>query len=173
MAKLSTNVLELSKLENQQILSGQSEFYLDEQIRQCLLLLEPEWSKKEIEIHPELEELLFYSNEQMLSLVWNNLIGNAIKFTPYGGEIHVEMRLSEDTVTVLVRDNGQGMSKETCAHVFEKFYQGDPSHAKHGNGIGLAVVQRAVTLCGGTVSVESELGVGSTFCVTLPRVEKE
>ena len=168
LALLSTNVLELSKLENQQILTGKSHFYLDEQIRQSILLLEPEWSKKEIEILPELEELSFYSNEQMLSLVWNNLIGNAVKFTPKGGEIRVEMRVGEGEVTVLVIDNGQGMSEEVRAHIFEKFFQGDPSRAKRGNGIGLAVVKRVVTLCGGSVEVESEIGQGSTFRVTLP-----
>lgn len=173
LARLSSSILELSKLENQQIVTGKTEFYLDEQIRQSLLLLEPEWSAKEIDILPELEELRFYSNEEMLALVWNNLIGNAVKFTPHGGEIRVEMRIGDGQVSVSVRDSGIGMTEEVRAHIFEKFYQGDPSHAKRGYGIGLAVVRRVVLLCGGEIKVESEIGKGSCFTVTLPIERKK
>ncbi len=168
LARLSSSILELSKLENQQIVTGKTEFYLDEQIRQSLLLLESEWSAKEIDIQPELEEVKFYSNEEMLSLVWSNLLGNAVKFTPRGGEIRVEMRVLQDWVSVTILDSGIGMTEEVRAHVFEKFYQGDPSHAKKGYGIGLAVANRVVLLCGGRIDVESEIGKGSRFTVMLP-----
>lgn len=168
LARLSTGVLELSKLENQQIVSGKQEFDLAEQIRQCILLQEPTWSEKEIEIFPELDDVKIYSNEELLERVWRNLISNALKFTPERGSVFVTLRQEEDTVIVQIRDTGVGMSEEVKAHIFEKFYQGEASHAVKGYGIGLALVKRALTLCGGTVAVESELGKGSCFTVTLP-----
>lgn len=169
LAKLATNVLELSKLENQQIVTDRQEFYLDEQLRQCILLQEPLWTEKEIEIIPELDEVKLLSNEELLSHIWLNLIGNAIKFTPDGGTVRVELKEGKDTVTVQISDTGIGMSEEVKAHIFEKFYQGDPSHHKKGYGIGLTMAQRAAKLCGGEISVESTPGAGSTFLVTLPR----
>lgn len=169
LARLSSNVLTLSKLENQQIVTGQTEFYLDEQIRQCILLYESEWSEKDIEIIPELETVRYRGNEEMLTLVWRNLIGNAIKFTPRGGCIRVGMTVADESVTVTVADNGIGMSPEVQARIFEKFYQGDPSHAHAGYGVGLALVHRILELMDGSVTVESREGCGSCFTVTLPR----
>lgn len=174
LAKLSTDVLELSKLENQQILTDLTEFYLDEQLRQCILLFEHAWTEKEIEMIPELEEFRIYSNEEMLSHVWKNLLSNAIKFTPPCGTIGVSLHASESEVTVKISDTGIGMTEEVRSHIFEKFYQGDTSHHHKGYGIGLTMVQRAVQLCGGQIRVESTLGEGSCFSVTLPiRRKKE
>ena len=172
LAKLSTNVLELSKLENQQILSDKTEFYLDEQLRQCILLFEPTWSEKEIEMIPELAEVKLYSNEELLSHVWKNLISNAIKFTPQGGCISVTLEKQNETVVVKISDSGIGMSEDVQKHIFEKFYQGDPSHHHKGYGIGLTMVDRALKLSGGSIAVESTPGVGSTFTVTMP-IEKK
>ena len=169
LAKLSTTVLELSRLENQQIVTGQTNFDLDEQIRRCILLLEPQWTEKELEIIPELEPLTIYSNEDITEQIWKNLIGNAVKFTPNGGTVSISMTADTERVCVTIADTGIGMSEETKAHMFEKFYQGDPSHHRMGYGIGLSVVDRAVKLCGGSIEVESEEGRGSRFTVTLPR----
>ena len=169
LAKLSIRVLELSKLENQQIVSDKTEFYLDEQLRQCILLEEPSWGEKGIEMIPDLEEVRFFGNEEMLSHVWRNLIGNAVKFTPEGGTVTVKLSTDEETVTVTVSDTGIGMNEETQAHIFDKFYQGEKSHTRVGYGIGLNVASRVVTLCGGTIEVKSQLGEGSTFIVRLPR----
>ena len=169
LARLSSNVLTLSKLENQQIVTGQTEFYLDEQIRQCILTQESDWTAKELEIIPELEPLLYYGNEEMLALIWRNLLGNAIKFTPRGGCIRITMSVGSNDVTVSVEDNGIGMSDAVRDRIFEKFYQGDTSHAHAGYGIGLALVGRVLQLVGGTVQVESEEGKGSRFTVVLPR----
>lgn len=168
LVRLSSNVLELSRLENQQIVTNQTVFYLDEQIRQSILLLEPEWTAKSLELLPDLCELRYYANEDMLSLIWKNLLSNAIKFTPAGGRIRVEMKLLDNCVEVSVTDSGIGMPDEIRAHIFEKFYQGDSSHSKKGYGIGLAVVQRVLKLCGGTVEVYSSPGEGSCFRVLLP-----
>lgn len=168
LARLSSNVLTLSKLENQQIVTGQTDFYLDEQIRQCILMLESDWTEKELEMIPELEPLLYHGNEEMLALVWRNLLANAIKFTPKGGFVKVTMAVDDRNVTVAVEDNGIGMTPAVRARIFEKFYQGDPSHAHAGYGIGLALVGRILQLVGGTVDVESEEGKGSRFTVVLP-----
>ncbi len=169
LARLSSSVLELSRLEHQRIVTNRTEFYLDEQIRQTILLFEKEWSEREIEIFPDLEECVVCFDEEMLALVWNNLISNAIKFTPDGGKISVRMSLGERTVTVEVEDNGIGMTEDVRKHVFEKFFQGDPSRGRKGYGIGLAIVSRVVALCCGSVEVESCENRGSVFRVTLPR----
>ncbi len=169
LAKLSTNVLELSKLENQQFAAGKSEFYLDEQLRQIILLLEGSWTEKNLEMIPELEEVKIYSSEEILAHVWKNLLSNAIKFTPEGGTVQVTLAATDTNVTVTVSDTGMGMSEEVKNHIFEKFYQGDPSRHHKGYGIGLTMVDRAVKLLNGRIAVESEEGRGSSFTVTLPR----
>ncbi len=168
LAKMATNILLLSKLENQAIVTEKTEFYLDEQIRTCLLLLEKQWSAKDIELNIDLDEVKYCFNEDMLSQVWLNLLGNAVKFTPRGGSIACALRADRDFVTVTIRDTGCGMDESTQQHIFEKFYQGDPSHAGDGNGIGLTIVGRILFLCHGSVQVDSRPGMGSTFTVTLP-----
>ena len=168
LTNMATSILLLSKLENQQIVTDKTEFYLDEQIRTCWLLLERQWTAKSIELDINLDETVYCFNEDMLSHVWLNLFENAIKFTPENGLISCTLHKAEDAVTVTVRDTGCGMDDDTREHIFEKFYQGDTSHSGKGNGIGLTIVGRIVELCGGTITVESRLGEGSTFTVTLP-----
>jgi signal transduction histidine kinase len=173
LAKLSINVLELSRLENQQIVTDRTAFFLDEQLRQSILLCEAAWSEKEIEMVPELDEVRYFGNEELLAHIWNNLLTNAIKFTPPRGTVHVCLSANEKSVTVTVSDTGEGMTPEVMAHIFEKFYQGDSSHHKSGYGIGLTMAHRAATLCGGTITVQSKRGQGSTFTVMLPRTEEK
>lgn len=168
LVKMSSNILLLSKLENQQIVTNQTEFSLDEQIRTCLLLLEKQWSAKEIELDVDLDPVNYCFNEDMLSHVWLNLFGNAIKFTPSMGKISCKLRQTGDTVTVTVSDTGIGMSNDQIAHAFDKFYQADQSHSGEGNGIGLTIVGRIMELCGGRILVESSVGMGSIFTVILP-----
>ncbi len=168
LSNMATNILLLSKLENQAIVTDRTEFYLDEQIRTCLLLLEKQWTDGEIELNIDLDEVKYRFNEDMLSHVWVNLLSNAFKFTPKGGMVTCKLRADETAVTVVISDTGAGMSEDVVGHIFEKFYQGDTSHTGAGNGIGLTIVGRILELCGGTVRVESKLGMGSTFTVTLP-----
>ena len=165
---MSQNVLLLSKLENQTIVSEKTKFYLDEQIRKCILLLEKFWIEKDIELDIDLDEIKYEFNEEMLSHVWINLISNAIKFTPAGGKIRCSLKVSEGWTVFEIEDSGNGMSEEIKSRIFEKFYQGDPSHSTSGNGIGLNIVHRIVTLAGGTVEVESQEKKGSKFTVYLP-----
>jgi signal transduction histidine kinase len=168
LATMSQNVLLLTKLENQNIVTEKSEFYVDEQIRNCILLLEKAWSDKNIELDIDLDEIKYVFNEEMLSHVWINLFSNAIKFTPAGGRIRCSLKSSDSGIVFKIEDNGDGMSEEVKSRIFEKFYQGDSSHATKGNGIGLNIVSRITTLAGGTVEVESEPQKGSKFTVCLP-----
>ena len=168
LSKLSINVLELSKLENQQLITDKEVFYLDEQLRQCILLCEPIWTAKNIEVIPELEEVRFFGNEEILSHVWNNLLGNAMKFTPENGTVTVRLWVENGEAVATVSDTGQGMTEEVQARIFERFYQADPSHHNAGHGIGLTIAERAATLSGGSISVQSSPSHGSTFTVRLP-----
>ncbi len=170
LSKMSTNILLLTKLENQQIVSEKTVFSLDEQIRNSIILLEPRWSEKNIELDLDLPDSVEYNfNEEMLSHVWINLITNAINFTGEDGKITVKLIENESFVTCSISDNGIGMNKETLNRIFEKFYQGDKSHQANGNGIGLNIVKRIVALASGEIKVDSSLGEGSTFTVILPR----
>ena len=166
---MSANVLLLSKLENQQIVTEQVEFDLDEQIRSSILLYEKEWSEKEIELDINLEPVKYTFNEEMLSHVFINLFSNAVKFTQKGGVISCNLYDNGSEIIYEITDSGIGMSEETVNRIFEKFYQGDASHSSLGNGIGLNIVSRVIALAGGEISVKSELNKGSTFKVKLPK----
>lgn len=170
LAKMSTNILLLTKLENQQIVSEKTVFSLDEQIRNSIILLENLWSEKNIELDLDLPDSIYYNfNEEMLSHVWINLITNAISFTGECGKITIKLTENENFVICMISDNGIGMDDETMDRIFEKFYQGDKSHHSGGNGIGLNIVKRIIALADGEIKVESKLGEGSTFTVILPR----
>ena len=170
LAQLITNILKLNKLENQQIFPKHTEFDLGEQLCQCLLQFEDAWERKGIEIETDIQEnVSVRSDEELLSLVWNNLFSNAMKFTPDGGTVSLGLREEGDWVVVTVSDTGCGMKPETGKHIFEKFYQGDTSHATQGNGLGLALVKRVVDILGGEIGVRSVYGQGSTFTVKIRR----
>lgn len=168
LANMSSSVLLLSKLETQSIVADKTSFSLDEQIRNCVLLLEKEWIDKNIELDIELDPIDYYFNEEMLSQIWINLLSNAIKFSNDGGTISLRLYPRDGLTVFEIADNGIGMSEETKNRIFEKFYQGDASRATRGNGIGLNIVKRILTLANGSVTVESELDMGSKFTVTLP-----
>ena len=170
LAQLITNILKLNKLENQQIFPQPKEFDLGEQLCECLLGFEDAWEAKKLEIETDIEDdVCIKSDPELLSLVWNNLISNAVKFTPDGGKIGVRLKAEEDHVAVSVSDTGCGMKPEIGQHIFEKFYQGDTSHATQGNGLGLALVKRVVDILNGEIGVQSVYGQGSTFTVKFKR----
>ena len=170
LAHLITNILKLNKLENQQIFPRAEEFDLSQQLCESLLQFEDAWEQKEINIETDIEDgVRIRSDEELLRLVWNNLISNAVKFTKEGGTVGVSLKTEGDRITVQVRDTGCGMKPETGVHIFEKFYQGDTSHATQGNGLGLALVKRVMDILNGEIGVESVYGEGSTFVVKLKR----
>lgn len=170
LAQLITNILKLNKLENQQIFPQPKEFDLGEQLCECLLGFEDAWEAKNLEIETDMEDdVRIKSDPELLSLVWNNLISNAVKFTPDGGTIGLSLKTEDGSVVVQVRDTGCGMKPEVGQHIFEKFYQGDTSHATQGNGLGLALVKRVVDILSGEIGVQSVYGQGSTFTVKFKR----
>ena len=172
LSGLVGNILLLSKVDNQVIQSRVSTFRLDEQIRQSVVLLEPKWEEKEIEFDVDLERVEYTGDENMLMHVWNNIIGNAIKFDPPGGYVGIKMKQRDGEITVTVEDSGPGVDEEAKKHIFDRFYQADSSHKEEGNGLGLALVKRIVDANKGRVTVENRIGSGCRFTVVLPRTYK-
>ena len=171
LAEMMTNILKLSRLENQQIFPQTTEFDLGEQLCECLLQFENVWEKKNIEIETDIaENVKVEADTELLSLVWNNLFSNAFKFTEEGGTVSVSLTATEHYAIVKLKDTGCGMAAEVGAHIFEKFYQGDTSHATEGNGLGLALVKRVIDIMQGEIGVESAVGMGTTFTVKIRRV---
>ena len=169
LSELITNILRLNKLENQNIYPDAKPYNLGEQLRECILAQESVWERKNIQMEIDIDDVMVEADGELLSLVWNNLLSNAIKFTDEGGTITVKVKEEKEWMKVSVADTGCGMNAETGRHIFEKFYQGDGSHGTQGNGLGLALVKRAIDITGGEISVQSTLGVGSTFVVRLPK----
>lgn len=168
LSVLCGSVLNLSKLENQQMITDKKVYRLDEQIRKAVLSLEPLWDSKSISFDIELPKQSYNNNEALIYHIWYNLISNAIKFAPENGTVTIKMSSADNAVVVSVADNGCGMSDDVKKHIFEKFYQGDATHKVEGNGLGLALVKRIVELCSGSISVESSPNNGSVFTITLP-----
>ena len=165
---LTSSILRLTKLEGQAIPENTREFSLDEQLRQVIMLMETEWSRKNIEMDIDMDECRICTEEELLRQVWQNLISNAVKFTGEGGTIRIILRHMDKGIIVRVTDNGIGMAEETMQKVFDQFYQGEPLSHGEGNGLGLTIVKKILDICGGKISVASKKGEGSTFTVELP-----
>jgi signal transduction histidine kinase len=172
LSTLVGNILLLSKIDNQSIETKQEEFSLDEQIRRSILLLELKWTEKNVEMDVDLQSIRYIGNPSLLMHVWNNLIGNAIKFTPEGSTVSIRLLESGKEIIFTVEDQGRGVSEDAKKHIFEKFYQGDSSHRQEGNGLGLALVKSIVDTVNGRISVEN-LEKGCRFNVTLPQYSHE
>ena len=172
LADMMTNILKLNRLENQQIYPNPATFDLGEQLCESLLQYESTWERKNIEIETDIaENVLVSADAELLSLVWNNLFSNAFKFTDDGGKVMLTLTADEKYATVRIADTGCGMSAEVGTHIFEKFYQGDTSHATQGNGLGLPLVKRVIDIMQGEIGVQSEVGVGTTFTVRIRRTD--
>ncbi|WP_339318912.1 HAMP domain-containing sensor histidine kinase [Paenibacillus sp. FSL R10-2734] len=176
LAALASNVLNISKIEAQAILSDRQPFNVGEQIRQCILLLHTKLTKKHISFKANVQDYEVSGNKEMLSQVWLNLLDNAIKFTPEHGEIEVTMKRVKDRIEITIRDNGEGISPSALPKVFAKFYQQDTSHSTAGNGLGLTIVRKIIGLHDGTITCDSVPSQGTIFTTLLPaskKVEKE
>jgi len=167
LSLLVSNILKLNKLENQGILPAAHPFDLGEQIRRCAVTFEDLWVRKNIVFEADFDEITVSYDENMLEIVWNNLLSNALKFTNPGGNISVNLKAINGYAQVSVSDTGCGMDEDTQKRVFDKFYQGDSSHSQEGNGLGLALAKRTIELLGGTITVESQPEQGATFTVCL------
>ena len=168
LSDLVGNILLLSKVNNQTISLKASTFRLDEQVRQSILALESKWEKKEIEFDIDLDEIEYTGYENLLSHVWLNLIDNAVKFSPQNGQIRIRLKQLDGSVTFSIWDNGLPIPKADIDRIFNKFYQGDNSHASEGNGLGLALVRKIVAAAHGTINVTSSEDAGTEFVVALP-----
>ncbi len=169
LSRLTGSILLLSKIENQSIPTNKTLYSLDEQIRQSVVGLETEWEKKQIELDVELDDQLYFGNESLMHHVWDNVIGNAIKFNKFGGFVRIKMTSDEKNVYVTIEDSGPGLDENAKKHVFDKFYQADSSHKDDGNGLGLALVKKILNLEGGSVSADNAEEGGCRFTVTLKK----
>lgn len=167
LSHVATNVLNLTKIENQNILTDVTKFNISEQIRSAALLLEDKWSKKDIDLNLDLGEFSITANEELLKQVWINLIDNAVKFSPKKGKVDISITENNHTLTFVVSNKGE-VSKESIKKIFNKFYQADESHAGEGNGVGLAIVKKITELHRGKIEASSDNGVVS-FTLTLPK----
>lgn len=168
LSSMATNVLNITKLENQTILSDVSRFNLSEQIRSCVLLLESKWVRKNLEFDLDMKEYQIRANEELLKQVWINLLDNAVKFSPEGGRIEIRVREETDRMLVSIQNHGPKIPEDKQDKIFNKFYQADESHAAQGNGVGLAIVKRIAQLHGGSVEVASS-EAATSFTVVLPK----
>lgn len=168
LSSLTGNILQLSHLEAKELPLEKTLFSLDEQLREIILMFENQWTHKNLHLDIDLDTVTFYGSSELLSQVWQNLIDNAVKFTDPDGCIRISLRSHSKEVSVTVADDGPGIPEAAKDRIFEKFYQGDPSHGSKGNGLGLALVKKIVALHAGEVSVDSKEGQGCVFTVTLP-----
>ncbi|MFZ7120229.1 MAG: sensor histidine kinase [Eubacteriaceae bacterium] len=168
LSLLSSNLLRLSELDSKVIREPASLFSLDEQIRKCILILESQWNKKDIDLDIELEEIFFWGDELLLQQAWINLIQNAIKFSNPKGTIKINLQKKDTIVKIDVIDNGIGIAEEDKEKIFKRFYKSDKSRSKEGNGLGLVIVKKIIELSRGKIYFESQQGKGSVFTVELP-----
>lgn len=167
LSELVGNVLMISKLESGTVDINKEAFRLDEQIRQSIMLLEPKWVEKDIEFDIELDDVVYDGDKNLLLHVWNNIIGNAIKFSPAGGLVTIRLESSVEGIVFSVDDCGPGICESAQKHIFDKFYQADSSHKQEGNGLGLSLVKRIVDMFEGTVTAENLPESGCRFKVVL------
>ena len=170
---LITNILKLNKLENQEIQEKHEIFNLPEALSDSVIEFETLIENKNIDLNCDFDDVVIFSSKSLLEIVWNNLISNAIKFTPNNGKIEISLKRKDRNAEIKVADTGCGMTSETGAKIFEKFYQGDTSHSTQGNGLGLALVKKVIDILGGEITVQSELNKGSTFTILLKDVVYE
>jgi len=167
LSSLVSNILLLSKIENQSIQAKRELYSLDEQIRETIVALETAWAPKNIELDVELDSVKYNGNEIMMRHVWSNVISNAIKFTPENSTVSIRLQNQKDKFVFSVIDQGEGLSDEAQKHLFDKFYQADTSHKSEGNGLGLALVKQILDIDGGNITAENVNGGGCQFTVTL------
>lgn len=168
LSNLAKNTILLSKISSQQMITDLESYDLGEQLRQCAIILSAEWLEKNIEFTGEFPHIEYWGNKELMQHLWLNILGNAVKYTPIGGEITAALTREGNLLRVRVTDTGEGMNQETLEHLFDPYYQGDTSHASKGLGLGLAISKKIVVLCDGTIRVKSEPGAGSEFLVELP-----
>lgn len=174
LACLVTDILRLNRIENQTIFPQSEEFDLSEEICSSLLSFEDVWTKKNINLYTDIEQgIMTKGDRDLMPLIWNNLFSNAFKFTPQDGEVRVTLKLYDNKSMLIVSDTGCGMNEETMRHIWDKFYQSNTLQKHEGNGLGLSMAKRVVSIFNGEIEVKSKEGKGSSFIVTLPSYKEE
>lgn len=169
MEGLISNILKLNKLENQQLLPSKKRYNLTEQLCGCMLVFEDEWEKKNLTIETDLQDdVMIECDSELLEIVWNNILSNAVKFNKVHGTISLKLYTQAGNAVVVISDTGCGIDSETSKHIFDKFYQGDSSRSTQGNGLGLALVKRIAHMINAKITVSSEPGIGTSFTVQVP-----
>jgi signal transduction histidine kinase len=172
LLSLINDILDLSKIEAGRMDLEVTTFYLPDAIENALLLVRERASRHGIKLDRVIDERLgdFTGDERKVKQILVNLLTNAVKFTPEGGQIKVEAGLGDSAVIVSVRDTGIGVAKDDQEAIFEEFRQASGNYAqkREGTGLGLTLTKRFVEMHGGRIWVESEPGKGSTFTFTLP-----
>ena len=168
LSEMATNILNLTKVENQSILTEVTRFNLSEQVRDCILLLENKWSQKNLRMLADFDEYEIHANEELLKQVWINILDNSIKFSPEHGEVGISISQASGVLTVSIKNSGLEISAKDQKHIFNKYWQGDTSHSSEGTGVGLSIARRITELHKGSISVMSASGE-TIFSVALPQ----
>lgn len=170
LSVMSTNSLNLTRVEKQTILTEKTQFNLSEQIRNCVLLLEKKWSEKNLELDLDLEEISVFANEEMLKQVFINLIDNAVKFSYENKELKLKLYKKEDKVVFSIRNYGLAISDADKEKIFTRFYRAENSMGIEGTGVGLAIVKKIVELHKGEILLHNESDF-TEFEVAIPSFE--
>ncbi len=170
LAQLASSILELSRLESSRIESEKERFSVSEQIRRAILMAESKWSARNLDFDLEIEEADYVGSSRLMNHVWVNVLDNAIKFSPDGAKLTLQVINEAEGIRVSIRDEGPGMDEATLARIFDQFYQGDTSHASEGNGLGMTLVHKVLRLHGADIQIDSAPGKGTEVTVTLPRL---
>jgi signal transduction histidine kinase len=170
LSSLSDNLLKLASLEARNMKFDSQPYRLDKQLRNLILASEPQWMEKQIDMQIFLDDIIITADEDLLSQVWINLIHNSIKFTPLGGKIRLDLHQSGSEIQFKISDSGIGIAAEDQKHIFERFYKADRSRERSqgGSGLGLSICQKIIAMHNGSINVQSNLGEGAIFTVSLP-----
>ena len=168
LSRLCDGIVTLTKMERD-FEPKKKPLQLDEQIRHAVILITEKWKQKEIDLTFTSRPVYCVTDPDLSMQVWTNLLDNAVKYSSDSVHLMIDIQEENDTARVTIADNGIGMSEEDQRHIFEQFYQVEHSHVQEGNGLGLTIVKTIVDQLGGSISVESEIGKGSTFQVILPK----
>lgn len=168
LSRLCDGIVTLTKMERD-FEPKKKPLQLDEQIRHAVILITEKWKQKEIDLTFTSRPVYCVTDPDLSMQVWTNLLDNAVKYSSDSVHLMIDIQEENDTARVTIADNGIGMSEEDQRHIFEQFYQVEHSHVQEGNGLGLTIVKTIVDQLCGSISVESEIGKGSTFQVILPK----
>ena len=169
LSNLSSNMLKISKFENQEIITNKKEYRLDEQIRKAIIMLEEKINSKNIKVTLNSEPIIINQDSDLIMEIWINLLNNAVKYSKQNGKIDINIKEQQEFVKIQIKDDGIGIPEDKQNRVFEKFYQVESSHSAEGSGLGLAIVKRIIDLIEGTIELDSEEGEGTLFTIRIPK----